>query len=426
MERLSRPSPTSSCGRPSPNPELAASPESVTLEGCLSVPITPEPATASVVKEGSSPRRLYFELLEKDAHSPVRLAVDSPAPDRTEAVDASEASSRPASSPFSTFSYSDDSAQDPAHPTEPMPFLRGSHLTPLDRRSEFSMNGSCLHMMDLVVRQWASLCGLPSVRSVAEVQQTFASRTIAALRLQLWFRQRQAEVMRQAENCAAWTPLPYQDSIPREHTTLFAEQGYDMEQGAQLVKVIIPTTRPGEAFQVDWTPTGSLRKSSCKSFQIQVPEGKQAGDELTLRLPVVPTIDVASKRELSRHLRALGPLKWSRVAPLDVHWSCSEKCVCVRCLREGPSWVCDEMRKLERLERYRWMRGCSMDPSVRTIEEGHSWWNGPQPPYWPNNLDCCAAVLQATFRSLQSASGEPLPEQAFAIFAACLAAPRCW
>lgn len=457
MERLSRPSP-SSCGRPSPNSELGASPESVTLEGCRSAPISPAPATASLVMEGSEPRRLYFELLEKDSHSPVRLPAGAPTPDRAEALDASEASSRPVSSPFSAFCY----PEDPAVRTDPLPLHRVADLSKYfggasecraaDRlaarrkagRSELPMSsGSCFLMMDLV-RQWASLCRLPSARSGAEdsdaavmesvmqsedergcqeeVQQSsFSSRTIAALRLQLWFRQLQC---RKEETCVAWTPSPCQCSLPREHTMLHAEQCYDMEQGAQLVKVIIPTTRPGEAFQVDWTPSGSLRKATCKSFQIQVPEGKQAGDELTLRLPVVAAIDGQSKREISRQLRAAGPLKWHRVAPPDVHWSCSENCVCARCLREGPSWVCDEMRRLDRLERYRWMRGCSMDPSVRTIEEGHSWWpQGPQPPQCLNrwNLDRCAAALQSTFSSFQSESGQPLPEPAFAIFAACLA-----
>lgn len=202
-----------------------------------------------------------------------------------------------------------------------------------------------------------------------EVQQDFDSRTTAALCLQLWFKRwqlRQAE----AENCVAWIPLPRQDSIPREDTFLFAEQSYDMEQGAQLVKVIIPITLAGEEFQVDWTPVGSLRQSSCKSFKIHVPEGKQAGDELTLRLPIVAAVDGPSKREISRQLAA-PTLKWfrARADPPDATTACCENCVCVRCLREGPPWVCDEMRRLDRLERYRWMRGCRMDPSVRTIEE---------------------------------------------------------
>lgn len=253
-----------------------------------------------------------------------------------------------------------------------------------------------------------------------QAQQSLASpRQIAACRLQLWFRQLQS---RKEENYTAWIPLPCQVSIPREHTVLFEEQSSDMAQGDQLVKVTIPTTRPGEPFQVDWTPPGSLRQSKCKSFQIQVPEGMKAGDELTLRLPVVLALDGVARRDISRSLTQLGALKWSRppgVATSDVPGSCREKCVCVQCLREGPSWVCDEARRQDRMERYRWIRGCSMDPSVRTIEEGHSWWpHGPQLPH----LYRCAAMLQSIFKGFQSASGERLPEPALAIFATCLAA----
>jgi len=152
--------------------------------------------------------------------------------------------------------------------------------------------------------------------------------------------------------------------LEEQNTQLYAEKSNDSAHRQQLVQIEVPPS---------WVHGGIYVDLNRKRFWMEVPEGNSPGDKLQVQLPGAWPLPGCQQRDLLNRIRMDGPLKWFRAASdesanrgteqLEGDWCSRES------LSQGPQWICDETRKAHRIEQYRMLSGCRMDPTVLTIAE---------------------------------------------------------
>jgi len=136
---------------------------------------------------------------------------------------------------------------------------------------------------------------------------------------------------------------PVSQSIPSEHTALFAVQYEDCQHNRALrqLKIIVP-----EGVRADRKVRVMLNNME---WELEVPEDSQAGEEVSCELLMVMPMDSGTQRHILHQEILVSRLRYRRLP--------------------NGSWVTDEHRKKHKMDAYRTLRGRCMGLVLSPILE---------------------------------------------------------